>query len=116
MIALAMGLVPIIWTRTDDGHSFDTFDWMVAGGTVPGTTSFAEFQSILGNASTLNTGWVFPSSLLMKPSLTPSRFAVLQHDLYEITVDLAVGYTLNAALTHNPPFTVCPLPSAHLPH
>ncbi|KAJ7796715.1 carbohydrate esterase family 4 protein [Mycena olivaceomarginata] len=97
MIALAMGLVPIIWTRTDDGHSFDTFDWMVAGGTVPGTTSFAEFQSILGNASTLNTG-----------------FAVLQHDLYEITVDLAVGYTLNAALTHNPPFTCSKIPTTNL--
>lgn len=33
-------------------------------------------------------------------------FIVLQHDLYEVTVDLAVGYTLNAALTHNPPFSV----------
>ena len=33
-------------------------------------------------------------------------FIVLQHDLYEITVDLAVGYTLNAALTHNPPLSV----------
>ncbi len=33
-------------------------------------------------------------------------FIVLQHDLFEVTVDLAVGYTLNAALTHNPPFTV----------
>jgi len=34
------------------------------------------------------------------------RFIVLQHDLFEITVDLAVGYTLNAALTHNPAFDV----------
>jgi hypothetical protein len=33
-------------------------------------------------------------------------FIVLQHDLYEVTVDLAVGYTLDAALTHNPPFSV----------
>ena len=35
-----------------------------------------------------------------------SSFIVLQHDLYEVTVDLAVGYTLDAALTHNPPFSV----------
>jgi hypothetical protein len=35
-----------------------------------------------------------------------SSFIVLQHDLYEVTVDLAVGYTLNAALTHDPPFSV----------
>jgi hypothetical protein len=33
-------------------------------------------------------------------------FIVLQHDLYEVTVDLAVGYTLNAAKTHNPAFSV----------
>ena len=33
-------------------------------------------------------------------------FIVLEHDLYEVTVDLAVGYTLNAAMTHNPPFSV----------
>jgi hypothetical protein len=33
-------------------------------------------------------------------------FIVLQHDLYEVTVDLAVGYTLDAALGHNPPFSV----------
>jgi hypothetical protein len=30
----------------------------------------------------------------------------LQHDLFEITVDLAVGYTLDAALSHNPPFNL----------
>lgn len=33
-------------------------------------------------------------------------FIVLEHDLFEITVDLAVGYTLDAALTHNPPFNL----------
>ncbi|KAJ6620594.1 hypothetical protein B0H10DRAFT_2020993 [Mycena sp. CBHHK59/15] len=91
-IALAMGLIPIIWTRTPAGISFDTFDWKVAGGTVDGPTSFATFESILGNASTLDTG-----------------FCVLEHDLYEITVDLAIGYTLNAAMTHTPPFTLEPI-------
>ena len=33
-------------------------------------------------------------------------FIVLQHDLYEVTVDLAVGYTLGAALNHTPSFSV----------
>lgn len=33
-------------------------------------------------------------------------FIVLQHDLYEVTVDMAIGYTLNAAQTHQPAFTV----------
>jgi peptidoglycan/xylan/chitin deacetylase (PgdA/CDA1 family) len=92
MISLAMGLIPIIWTRTPAGVSFDTFDWEVAGGTVDGLTSFAAFENILGNATTLDTG-----------------FCVLEHDLYEITVDMAIGYTLNAALTHNPPFNLEPI-------
>jgi len=92
MIALAMGLVPVIWTRTPQGVSFDTFDWEVAGGSVAGPDSFAQFENILGNASTLDTG-----------------FCVLEHDLHEITVDLAIGYTLNAALTHEPPFKLEPI-------
>ncbi|KAF8074952.1 carbohydrate esterase family 4 protein [Lyophyllum atratum] len=91
-ISLAMGMVPIMWTRAPDGSQFDTNDWRVAGGQVTGKDSFATFQNILTNASALNTG-----------------FIVLQHDLYEITVDLAIGYTLNAALTHNPPFVLKPI-------
>ncbi|KAG6821215.1 hypothetical protein H0H93_004037 [Arthromyces matolae] len=88
-ISLAMGLIPIMWTRAPDGHQFDTNDWQVAGGIVTGPQSFASFESILSNATVLDTG-----------------FIVLEHDLYEQTVDLAIGYTLNAALTHNPPFTL----------
>jgi len=93
-ISLAMGMVPIIWTSAPASGPFDTNDWRVAGGLVTGEQSFATFQSILGNASTLNTG-----------------FIVLQHDLYEITVDMATGYTLNAALNANPPFKLKPIGS-----
>lgn len=35
-----------------------------------------------------------------------ASFVVLEHDLFQQTVDLAVGYFLDAALTHNPPFKV----------
>lgn len=84
-----MGMVPIIWTRTDAAGQFDTNDWKVAGGLVTGPDSFATFEAILGNASTMDTG-----------------FIVLEHDLYAVTVDLAIGYTLSAALTHDPAFTV----------
>ncbi|GLB41839.1 putative polysaccharide deacetylase [Lyophyllum shimeji] len=91
-ISLAMGMVPIMWTRTPDGGQFDTNDWRVAGGLVTGKDSYATFQNILTNASAMDTG-----------------FIVLQHDLYEITVDLATGYTLDAALNHNPPFTLKPI-------
>jgi peptidoglycan/xylan/chitin deacetylase (PgdA/CDA1 family) len=91
-ISLAMGLVPMIWTRSPTGAQFDTNDWKVAGGLANGTDSWESFQQIMGNASMIDTG-----------------FIVLQHDLYEITVDLAIGYTLNAALTHNPPFNLEPI-------
>ncbi|KAL0953727.1 hypothetical protein HGRIS_004918 [Hohenbuehelia grisea] len=91
-IALAMGMVPIIWTSTPATGPFDTNDWKVAAGMVTGQDSFNTFQSIFGNATSLNTG-----------------FIVLQHDLYEITVDLAIGYTLNAAQTHSPALKMLPI-------
>ncbi|KAG9312991.1 carbohydrate esterase family 4 protein [Chiua virens] len=87
-ITLAMGMVPVIWTRTPSGAAFDTNDWKVPGGVVNGSQSFATFQAILNNATMLNTG-----------------FVVLEHDLYAQTVDLAIGYTLPAAETFNPPLT-----------
>ncbi|KAJ8456752.1 hypothetical protein ONZ51_g11941 [Trametes cubensis] len=85
-ISNAMGLQPIIWT-TGPGGPFDTNDWHVPAGTVTGEQQFEIFEGLLGNATIMDTG-----------------FIVLEHDLFEITVDLAVGYTLDAALTHNPPF------------
>ncbi|KAF8817444.1 hypothetical protein BYT27DRAFT_7126173 [Phlegmacium glaucopus] len=91
-ISLAMGLIPIIWTQTPSGAKFDTNDWRVAGGTVPGNVSVATFQQILGNATMLDTG-----------------FIVLQHDLFEITVDLAVGYTFDTAENFQPKLTLKPI-------
>ncbi|KAF9240728.1 carbohydrate esterase family 4 protein [Melanogaster broomeanus] len=88
-ISLAMGMVPVIWTRTPSGIVFDTNDWKVPGGIVTGAQSYATFQSILSNATTLNTG-----------------FVVLEHDLYAQTVDLAIGYTLPAAMSFNPALTL----------
>ncbi|KAE9398546.1 glycoside hydrolase/deacetylase [Gymnopus androsaceus JB14] len=91
-ISLAMGLVPIIWTRSPSGVSFDTFDWEIPGGEVTSEQSFTQFNNLLTNASQMDTG-----------------FVVLQHDLFEQTVDMAVGYTLPAALNYNPPFTLEPI-------
>jgi peptidoglycan/xylan/chitin deacetylase (PgdA/CDA1 family) len=90
-ISLAMGMTPIIWTSGPNGP-FDTFDWKVAGGIVKGTDSFQAFENILTSAANMNTG-----------------FIVLEHDLFEITVDLATGYTLDAALNSNPPFKLLPI-------
>ncbi|KAF7770372.1 CAZyme family CE4 [Agaricus bisporus var. burnettii] len=88
-ISLAMGMVPLLWTRTPSGGVFDTNDWKVAAGEVTGLQSFQTFENIFNNASALDNG-----------------FIVLQHDVHEITVDMAVGYTLDAALNHNPKFTL----------
>ena len=52
---------------------------------------------------------------MFKPTLTPqlliawSRFIVLQHDVHYATVELAIGYTLDAALKHQPKFTLEPI-------
>ncbi|KAF7982587.1 hypothetical protein HWV62_27599 [Athelia sp. TMB] len=91
-ISLAMGMTPIIWTRTPSAGQFDTNDWQVPGGLVTGLQSYQSFQAILGNASLINTG-----------------FIVLQHDLFPQTVDLATGYTLQAAMSHTPTLTLKPI-------
>lgn len=38
-----------------------------------------------------------------------ASFIVLQHDVHYATVELATGYTLDAALEHNPKFTLQPI-------
>ena len=82
-------------------------DWRVADGTVTGAQSVATFQGILSNASAIDTGFVPIGLIGLFLSLTPfSRFIVLQHDLFEVTVNLAIGYTLPLALRNNPPLTV----------
>jgi len=91
-ISLAMGLIPIIWTTAGAIGSFDTFDWEVAAGTKTGPECVQEFDNILGNASVIDTGII-----------------VLEHDLYELTVDLAIGYNLQTAQNHNPAFTLKPI-------
>jgi peptidoglycan/xylan/chitin deacetylase (PgdA/CDA1 family) len=88
-ISLAMGLIPVMWTPTPDGGKFDSFDWQVPGGQLTGTQAFANFQVILANGTKFPTG-----------------FITLQHDLFEQTVDLAVGYSLDAALNHQPKFNL----------
>jgi hypothetical protein len=85
-IAAKMGLTPIIWT-TANGVIFDTDDWNIPGGTATGATSLARFEQILSTAEQIDTG-----------------FIVLEHDLYQQTVDLAVGYVLPMALNASSPY------------
>lgn len=74
-IANAMKLTPVIWTSANGG-SFDTNDWHIPSG-LSSAEVLNSFDKILDTASTLQTG-----------------FIVLAHDLYQQTVDLAVGYVL----------------------
>jgi peptidoglycan/xylan/chitin deacetylase (PgdA/CDA1 family) len=90
-IALAMGMTPVIWTRAGN-IAFDTKDWRIAGGTENGTSSYAAWQQILTNSQKIDTG-----------------FISLQHDLYQQSVDMAVGYILPDALSHSPAFTLKPI-------
>lgn len=78
-IAKGLGLTPAIWTE-----GFDTNDWSVNSGGVS-TDLMNSYNQMLETLPTLNTGVVS-----------------LQHDWYQGTVDLAVGYFLPAALSHNP--------------
>jgi len=97
-IALAMGLRPIIWTSYEN-NNFDSNDWKIYGGTATGNSSLESFETILAEAQDLDTG-----------------FIVLEHDLYEATVDLAVGYILPMAIEHEPPFTLTSIVDCyHLP-
>jgi len=88
-ISMAMGFTPIIWTGVGDSN-FDTEDWHVAAGEVSASGVLAAFTSILSQAPNLTTG-----------------FIVLAHDLYQQSVDLAVGYILpDAIASTNPKFNI----------
>ena len=92
-IAKAMNLVPAIWTSIPDDNGdgvveqWDSNDWRVHGGTVPAVANQAAFNTILEKSQNLTTG-----------------FIVLQHDIYDESVDIAIGTTIPYALAHNPPF------------
>ncbi|KAI0786100.1 hypothetical protein C8Q75DRAFT_867513 [Abortiporus biennis] len=91
-IAKAMNLETVIWTRISPTATFDTGDFNVAGGTTSPSQVLANWEQIMGNATTISTG-----------------FIVLEHDLFQQTVELATGYILPAALANNPALTIQPV-------
>ncbi|KAH8801261.1 carbohydrate esterase family 4 protein [Flagelloscypha sp. PMI_526] len=78
-ISMAMGLIPVMWTSAN-GSTFDTNDWRIADGEVTKGQSISTFNRILDQASTIDTG-----------------FIVLEHDIHQVTVDIAISDTLKAA-------------------
>ncbi|KAL5495672.1 CDA2_1 [Sanghuangporus weigelae] len=93
-IALAMGLKPVIWTRLSTTATFDTGDFNINAGTISSSQVVENFNEIIGNASSIDTG-----------------FIVLEHDLFEQSVELATGYILPQALAHQPAFNITPVVS-----
>ncbi|KZT06317.1 carbohydrate esterase family 4 protein [Laetiporus sulphureus 93-53] len=91
-ISTAMNLTPIIWTRISATMTFDTTDWSIVGGTANVYSVLDKWQEIMGNSTNIDTG-----------------FIVLEHDLFEQTVDMATGYILPQALAHEPKYNMTPI-------
>ena len=67
-------------------------DYDIAGGTITPEQVLNNWESIIGNATVIDTG-----------------FIVLEHDLFQQSVDIATGYILPDALAHQPPFKIEPI-------
>ena len=67
-------------------------DFNINGGATTVGQVLTNWQQILGNATSINTG-----------------FIVLEHDLFQQAVDVATGYILPDALAHNPSFKIQPV-------
>lgn len=78
-ICKAMNLTPVMWSNVSTNY-FDTDDWHIPAG-YPAAGVIDKFEQILNNASNLDTG-----------------FIVLEHDLYQQTVDVAIDYVLPDAM------------------
>ena len=71
-------------------HSVSDFN--IAGGSTNPEQVLNNWHSIVNNASVINTG-----------------FIVLEHDLFQQSVDIATGYILPDALAHQPAFKIEPI-------
>ena len=67
-------------------------DWSIPGGTTNVYQVLDNWQTIMGNSTKIDTG-----------------FIVLEHDLFEQTVDVATGYILPQALAHTPKYNMTPI-------
>ena len=67
-------------------------DYDIAGGTITPEQVLNNWESIIGNATVIDTG-----------------FIVLEHDLFQQTVEIATGYILPDALAYQPKLTIEPI-------
>ncbi|GJJ09504.1 hypothetical protein Clacol_003727 [Clathrus columnatus] len=85
-IAAAMNLTTIIWTSgvPGNGVNYDTGDFELPGDILSASAVLNNFSNILRSSETLQTG-----------------FIVLEHDLFQTTVELATGYILPEGIASN---------------
>ncbi|KAG5353445.1 Chitin deacetylase [Termitomyces sp. T112] len=91
-ICAAMGLTPVMWTRISPTATFDTDDFNIHGGLSTVQQVLQNWEYIIANATTMHNG-----------------FIVLEHDLFQQSVEVATGYILPDAMAHQPPFTIQPV-------
>jgi hypothetical protein len=92
-ISMQMGLTPIIWTVNPKSQlSYDTFDWQIGEPGVTEASVFNNFQTIIESTKSLDSG-----------------FILLEHDLQEEPVDLAVEKILPEAIAYTPALTMEPV-------
>ncbi|KAG6874946.1 hypothetical protein C0992_005874 [Termitomyces sp. T32_za158] len=91
-ISAAMGLTPVVWTRISPTATFDTDDFNIHGGLSTVQQVLQNWENIISNATTMHNG-----------------FIVLEHDLFQQSVEVATGYILPDAMAHQPPFTIQPV-------
>jgi peptidoglycan/xylan/chitin deacetylase (PgdA/CDA1 family) len=98
-ICAKMNLTPIIWTSTGQNENYDTEDWKIGAGNVSAAEVVSNFETILAGSSQLTTGYI-----------------VLEHDLYQQSVELATEVVLPAALAMSPKQSLMPISQClHLP-
>ena len=111
-IATAMGLRTSMWTSVN-GSTFDTEGTSVLhSGTL---------RHMLNTIRAVTSDWQIPAgqsvyevlnnweSIVTRATEIDTGFIVLEHDLYQQTVDVATGYILPDALAHQPPFKIEPI-------
>jgi hypothetical protein len=87
-----MNLTPVMWTRISPTSTFDTGDFYIHSGITSVQQVLYNWENIIGNSSVIDTG-----------------FIVLEHDLFQQTVEVATGYIIPDALAHQPPFAIEPV-------
>lgn len=95
-----------MWTRMSATATFDTDGKSIAHSTIPCLINCTDFDVHGGLASSYGVlnNW---ENIIANASKIDTGFIVLEHDLFEESVQLATGYILPSAMQQN--FTIQPV-------